>query len=309
MESGLFAEVPHELVALRGLKPSVKVILTHCLVRYQTKKDDGKPWTFSAAGIAAETGLSEKTVGRHLGRLRSRGVLNLYGTMSDGEREYEVFTFSPEGLVGLIRTTAKTSVVMLRAANGDGATVETATDKLADNLSDNLSANLSDKTPPRREDTRREEGRREDDYNQGVVASSLGTSPPAEGGCCVGMASTTVAHSSDSTTIQYAYGNSNAGGKEDADSALVSSSAPMVQSSASGDANRGARRNGTGDSDTSATRAAGTKGIGLTDAELDTLVKETGCTREQLQRMENAALIEVIYGNNGSKPRNGFDSL
>lgn len=311
MESGLFAEVPHELVTARRLKPTVKVILTHCLVRYQTKKDNGEPWTFSEAGIAAETGLSPKTVGRHVGPLRKKGVLKLYGTMSGGEREYEVFTFSPEGLVALIHTTAKTPVVLLRAANGDGvATLETATDKLADNSSDNLSDNLSDKTPPRREDRRREEGRREDEYKLGLVASSLGTSPSAEGGCCVGMASTPVGPSpSDSTTIQYAYGNSDGGGQKEADRALVSVSAPMIQGSASGDAIMRAKKNGTGHSATSASCAAGTKGIGLTDAELAALVTETGCTRDQLRRIENAALMEVVYGANGSKPRHGFDSL
>lgn len=306
MESGLFAEVPHELVASRGLKPSVKVILIHCLVRYQTQKRDGEPWTFSVAGIAAATGLSQRTVSRHIGPLRKKGVLKFYGTVPDDEREYDVFTFSPEELVPLVRTTGKKPVVVHRAANGLGAISETPTDRTADNLSDNL----SDKTPPTREDRRREEGRREDDYRQGVVASSLETSPAAEGGCCVGMASTTVGPSpSDSTTIQYAYGNSNAGGQKEADSALVSVAAPMIQGSASGDANIGARKKGTGHSDTSATRAAGTKGIGLTDAELDALVTETGCTRDQLRRIENAALMEVIYGTNGSKPRNGFDSL
>jgi hypothetical protein len=142
LESGLFAEVPHELVTARRLKPSVKVIL------------------------------------------------KLYGTMSDGEREYEVFTFSPGGLVALLRTTAKTSVVVLRAANGDGATLETATDKLADNLSDNL----SDKMSPRKEDPRKEEDRREEKTKKDLVASSSGTSPSAEGGCCVGMPSMTVSH-------------------------------------------------------------------------------------------------------------------
>jgi hypothetical protein len=57
----------------------------------------------------------------------------------------------------------------------------------------------------------------------------------------------------------------------------------MIQGSASGDANIGARKRGAGHSDTSATRAAGTKGIGFTDAELDALVKEGGWTRDQLK--------------------------
>jgi hypothetical protein len=124
------------------------------------------------------------------------------------------------------------------------------------------------------------------------------------------MASTTVGPSpSDSTTIQYAYGNSNAGGKREADRALVSVFVPMIQGSASGDANIGAKNNTTGLPKKSAPRAAGTNGIGLTDAEMDALVEKTGCTRDQLRRMENAALMEVIFGTNGTKPRHGFDSL
>jgi hypothetical protein len=83
----------------------------------------------------------------------------------------------------------------------------------------------------------------------------------------------------------------------------------MIQGSASGDANKGARKNGTGYSDTADTRAAGTKGIGLTDAELDDYSRKYGCTKEQLKRMENGALIEVMFGPRGTKPRNGFDSL
>jgi hypothetical protein len=307
LESGLFAEVPHELVTARRLKPSVKVILIHCLVRYQTKKDSGEPWTFSEAGIAAETGLSPKTVGRHVGPLRKKGVLKLYGTMSDGEREYEVFTFSPEGLVALLRTTAKTSVVLLRAANGDGAAIlETARDKLADNLSDNL----SDRMPPRREDGRKEEDRREEKSEKDLVASSPGPSPAAAGSFPVGIPSTPVAPPAfDATTIQNACGGSDAGGQNKPDTFVARVSAPIIQPSAGGDANIGAGNNTAGLPKKSAPRAAGTNGIGLTDAELDAIVEKTGCTRDQLRRMENVAAMEVVYGVNGGRPRHGFDSL
>ncbi len=305
LESGLFAEVPHELVASRRLKASVKVILIHCLVRYQTEKDNGEPWTFSVAGIAAETGLSERTVSRKVGPLRKQGVLKFYGRMSDGEREYDVFTFSPEGLVALIRITGKASLVVRPAPNGFDAPAKITADKTADNLSDNL----SDKTPPRREDRRREEAKREDDNNQGLLPFFSGASSDAEGGFCVGMPSTTVAHPSDSTTIQHACGNSNAGGKKEADSLLASVSAPIIQGSVSGNTNTGARKNGTGHSDTSANRPAGTKSMGLTDAELDDLSRQYGFTKDQLKRMENGALVEVVCGRRETKARNGFDSL
>ncbi len=296
-ESGLFAEVPHELVTARQLKPSVKVILMHCLVRYQTKKDDEEPWTFSAAGIAAETGLSERTVSRHMKPLRRNGVLKLYGTLSDGEREYQVFTFSPEALVALIRTTARTSVAVLRAANGDGATVERASDKLSDKLSDNL----SDKMPPKREDRKREDDRREDENNQGSVSVLSGASQTAVGGASLPVQLSTAVSLSVPATIQVAAGSSNHGGKKETESTLSCAAAATIQPSASGTRNITAANNTAGHSGASANRAAGTKATsrGSRGANMPKMIADfaedilrrwkngTPCTRASIEVVEH----------------------
>src|SRR5690242_14195272 len=100
-----FAVVPHKLTAHTSIEPSVKIILTHCLEKYQTKTTTGHPWTFSVPGIAVGTGLSERTVRRHIKTLRKHRALKLYGSLMSGKKKYDVFTFDRAELNSMISTT------------------------------------------------------------------------------------------------------------------------------------------------------------------------------------------------------------
>jgi hypothetical protein len=135
-----FAIVPQSLTAHPGINPVDKLIFTHLLGRYQTKKHDGEPWTFSVPGIAKGTGLNERTVRRHVKSIRKDGVLKLYGSLMNGKKRYDVFVFVPKALEGVISATDKMSVVILNNDRGIDAIGKTATDITADNESAQMSA-------------------------------------------------------------------------------------------------------------------------------------------------------------------------
>ena len=259
-------------------------------------------WRYNVTDVARSLDKTPQCIRKHFRSLLDAGVLKRTGEMETKGGILRLYSFHPEQVDAFVKSQLK-----VNPETDPETDVETDPETNPETGVSHTNTHLP-RLPT-------ENHRTKNHSTKAIVASTSSTltkdsSGAASGGVQLGMPSTTVDPSpSDSTTIQSAFGNSNAGGKKEADSALVSVSAPMIQGSASGDANMGARKNGTGYSGPSATRADGTKGIGLTDAELDALVTESGCTRDQLRRIENAALIEVIYEANGSKPRNGFDSL
>lgn len=288
-----WAKVPHGIVDA-AIPDVMKLLLWYCYDKYPK-------WRYNVTDVARSLDKTPQCIRKHFRTLLDRGVFRRTGEMDTKGGILRLYSFHPDQVDAFVRSQLKvnpeTDVENYHETEGETdpetGVSETNTELPKLSTESHCTKNHSTKA---------------------IDASTSSTltadsSEAAIGGVHLGMPSTTVAHSSDSTTIQNAFGNPNDGGKKKADSALVSVSTPMIQGSASGDANMGARTNTSGRSEKSANRAAGTKGIGLTDAELDELVTGTGYTRDQLLRMENAALMEVIYGTNGSKPRNGFDSL
>lgn len=135
----LFARVPQTLTAHPGINTVDKLIYTHLLGKYQTKREDGQPYTFSVPGIATGTGLIERTVLRHMPGIRKSGILKFYGTLMNGKKHYDVFVFVPKALETLISTADKMSVVIPLQDNKVEAISETSTDKTADNESAKMS--------------------------------------------------------------------------------------------------------------------------------------------------------------------------
>jgi hypothetical protein len=288
-----WAPVPHGIIDA-AIPDTLKLLLWYCYDKYPR-------WKYNVTDVARSLDKTPQCIRKHFRSLLDAGVLKRTGEMETKGGILRLYSFHPEQVDAFVKSQLK-----VNPETDPETDVETDPETNHETGVSHTNTNL-----PR---LSTEKDVTENGSTKGIDASSSpntssDSSQAACGGVQVGMPSTSAAHSSDSTTIQYACGNSNAGGRNEADSALVSVSAPMVQGSASGDANRGARKNGTGHSGTAATRAAGTKGIGLTETELDELVTETGYTREQLKRMENGALIEVMFGPRGTKPRNGFDSL
>jgi len=105
-----FAIVPRALTTSGKFDATDKLILTHLLERYQITRYDGHPYTFSVAGIAKDTALSEKTVRRHTRKLTGYKILNRYGTMRNEKTLYPVYAFDRVALNGVILTTDKLSL-------------------------------------------------------------------------------------------------------------------------------------------------------------------------------------------------------
>ena len=139
----LFAVVPQTLTARPDIDATDKLIYTHLLGKYQTKKKDGTPWTFSAPSIADGTGLSERTVERRIKKIREKGILKLYGKLMNGKRLYDIYVFVPEALEKLISTADNLSVVIAnndKALNNVDKQLPTEKQGTADSLSDKMSA-------------------------------------------------------------------------------------------------------------------------------------------------------------------------
>jgi DNA-binding Lrp family transcriptional regulator len=135
-----FAVVPQALTAHTSIEPVDKLIFTHLLGKYQTKRDNGEPWTFSGSSIAKGTGLNERTVRRHLQSIRKRGILKLYGSLMNGKKRYDVFVFVPESLETLILSTDKMSVVILNTDKDFDALGKEQRTSTTDNESAQMSA-------------------------------------------------------------------------------------------------------------------------------------------------------------------------
>jgi hypothetical protein len=135
-----FAIVPQALIEHPHIDAVDKLIFAHCLGKYQTKRDNGEPWTFSGASIARGTGQNERTIRRHLKKIRKDGVLKLYGSRMNGKKRYDVFVFVPEALQTLISTADKMSVVIANADRGFDAIEKQQRTTTADNLSAQMSA-------------------------------------------------------------------------------------------------------------------------------------------------------------------------
>ena len=257
LDSGQFAVVPKELISSRKLKPSEKLILTHCLARYQTKTESGVPWTFSTPNMAIGTGLSERTIRRHLPKLLKQEILKLYGTMEyrttkDGEKlTYEVYSFVPPKLETFLISAEEWKVVP-------------HSDKMSAKSSDKLTDKLSDKTPPIIEDNKREDGKKEDDKINFTGQSVLNGSEQVDcGGVLDGLS--TSARSAPAAT-QCAVGSSSADGDpfeqffKKKDAIPVLGAAAVIQRPAGGNANKTATNDSTGHSANSASGTSATSG-------------------------------------------------
>jgi hypothetical protein len=138
-----FAIVPQTLIADPNITPTDKIIFAYLLGKYQTKRDNGEPWTFSCPSIAKGTALNERTIQRRIKAIRKHGVLKLHGCLMSEKKKYDVFVFVPEALETLIATSDKLSVVIPNAAKGFDAIGKqhpTNCPATADSLSDRMSA-------------------------------------------------------------------------------------------------------------------------------------------------------------------------
>lgn len=289
-----WAPVPHGIIDA-AIPDTMKLVLWYCYDRYPR-------WKYNVTDVARSLDKTPQCIRKHFRSLLDAGVLKRTGEMETKGGILRLYSFHPEQVDAFVKSQLK-----VNPETDPETEVETDPETNPETGVSHTNTHLP-KLPTENHSTNNHSTKAIDASTSSTLTAD--SSEAASGGVQIGMPSTTVAPSpSDSTTIQYACGNSNSGGRNEANSALVSVSAPMIQGSASGDANRGARKNGTGHSDTSAPRAAGTKGIGLTDAELDALVKETGFPRDQLKRLENDFLMRECYGVKRNKPRHGFDSL
>jgi hypothetical protein len=113
--------------------------------------------------------------------------------------------------------------------------------------------------------------------------------------------------SSDSTTVQDACGNSNAGGQNKPDTFMARVPAPIIQPSASGTTNTRAPNKTTRHSGKSAQVANSGIAFGLTDAERQELASK-GFTKDDLARLESAYVMGQFTGPHKDKSRHGRGS-
>jgi hypothetical protein len=96
-----FAIVPNGIITSRRLSASKKVVIAHLLAKYQIRLADGKPYTFSVAGIMDGTGLEKRTVERIVSYFQTCGILKHYGVIKNeyhAGRPTNLYLFQNEGL-------------------------------------------------------------------------------------------------------------------------------------------------------------------------------------------------------------------
>ena len=140
-----FSIVPKQLTASNLFHSGEFRVLVSILGTYQTKLENGEPWTYSIMSLSKATSLSDKTVSRIVTRLRQLRILNLYGRLkhdhSKGRTSYPIYTFDRSALDTMISTKDKVSVVK---------EVETSCETHIEPLTkDKLTDKVSDKTPSR----------------------------------------------------------------------------------------------------------------------------------------------------------------
>lgn len=99
----------HQFIISPG---SVKSIIIHLLEKYQTKRQDGRPWDFSISSISRGTGLSYETVRRAVKPIRKAGLLKLHGWLGNKTHPIMVFLFHPEALPQFLLKYKKIEVKM-----------------------------------------------------------------------------------------------------------------------------------------------------------------------------------------------------
>jgi hypothetical protein len=139
-----FAIVPDALIATTKINWSSKAVLIHCLSKYRIDVN-GKPYTFSCAGISKATGLSLRTIERTVPELTQAGIIKRCGTLINHKTEYPIFTFNQDALDTFLyqkSSNDKLSCVKpletLKEPNIEGLSNDTSNDKLPpsdDNLS------------------------------------------------------------------------------------------------------------------------------------------------------------------------------
>lgn len=158
----LFAVVPQALTANPNINSVEKLIFTYLLGKFQTKTENGRPWTFSGPSIAKGTGLSERTVRRYLKKIRKDGILKRYGWLMSGKKRYEIFIFMPEALNKFISTADKMSAVIVSLDNG----VDEIEKNQRTTTADNESAQMSDRNKIVEVRSEKEDDKKEDGTNK-----------------------------------------------------------------------------------------------------------------------------------------------
>jgi hypothetical protein len=142
-----------QVTRCRGISTSTKVVLTYLLEKYQTKRDDGRPWDFSNASIQEGTGIRERTVRYVMQILIKSKVLRHYGQVKVRTRPMQLYLFVPEALNDYLKQdTAKSEILILDNANAVEANSETIP-KDGDTAKD--TARDTAKTPDHKKSTRR----------------------------------------------------------------------------------------------------------------------------------------------------------
>ena len=137
----------------RDISASTKAVLTYCLEKYQTKKEDGRPWDFSNASIQDGAGLPRRTAYNITEDLIKAKVLKHYGQITRKTRPTILYLFVPEALntylnpaekviLTLEKDNATSDIVILDNANAVETNIE-ATPKDGDSAKDNAKDNAT----------------------------------------------------------------------------------------------------------------------------------------------------------------------
>jgi hypothetical protein len=85
------------------LSPAEKLIVGYLNTRSTIKKIDGTAWTFSAADVSYETGLSPSVIKKYFIILESAAILKYFDTVetkyNHGLRGYKIYHLSRENLL------------------------------------------------------------------------------------------------------------------------------------------------------------------------------------------------------------------
>ena len=119
----------------RGITPSTKLVLIYLLGKYQTKREDGRPWDFSHASIEHGTGLPRRTVYNIMKVLITAKVLKHYGQVKVRTHPMNLYLFVPEALNTYLKDSAKSEMTIIDNASAVETTIE-ATPKDRDSAKD-----------------------------------------------------------------------------------------------------------------------------------------------------------------------------